>query len=221
MEREGYHVLRRKTGHIIAGIISNKHYPQLLLVKTRSNHLNTLAKGKPRIGVLEEIVAIAPQLDWWHTYLAILRVEQYRNGQDILSRSKTIVLLLPHPNYTLQSDREEEVPPLQLLFQPAPLPEQCCSRSRLSPQRSRKCSKRHGCLFSSQLTVGREGEVKNISPSFSLATLPSEMCQSEMTGSQIFWVLWFYKLSTCRVIKENLFVVVVFGIDQLGPPHLS
>ena len=46
-----------------------------MLVKTRSNYLNTLAKGKPRMGFLEEIVAIAPQLDWWHTYLAILRVE--------------------------------------------------------------------------------------------------------------------------------------------------
>ena len=79
-----------------------------------------------------------------------------------ISYSNTVILL-PHPNYTLQSDREEEVLPLQLLFQPPPLPEQCWSR--LSPQRSRKCSRRQGCLFSSQLTVGRGGEVKNISPS--------------------------------------------------------
>ena len=44
-----------------------------------SLRLKTLAKGKPTIGVLAEMVAMAPQLDWWHTYLAILLVDEVQN----------------------------------------------------------------------------------------------------------------------------------------------
>ena len=44
-----------------------------------SLRLKTLAKGKPTIGVLAAIVAMAPQLDWWHTYLAILLVDDIEN----------------------------------------------------------------------------------------------------------------------------------------------
>ena len=32
-----------------------------------------VGKGETHVGVLAEMVAIAPQLDWWHTYRAILR----------------------------------------------------------------------------------------------------------------------------------------------------
>ena len=45
-----------------------------------SLRLKTFAKGKPTIGVLAAIVAMAPQLDWWQTYLAILLVDDIENN---------------------------------------------------------------------------------------------------------------------------------------------
>ena len=47
--------------------------------------LNTFAKGKPTIGVLADIVAMAPQLDWWQTYLAILFVDKVQNIPDVIT----------------------------------------------------------------------------------------------------------------------------------------
>ena len=45
-----------------------------------SLRLKTLAKGKPTIGVLAAMVAMAPQFAWWHTYLAILVVDEVENN---------------------------------------------------------------------------------------------------------------------------------------------
>ena len=67
-----------------------------------SLRLKTLAKGKPTIGVLAEMVAMAPQFDWWHTYLAILFVDEVENN-NLLPRHPFRIIVNVHKFSVLKS----------------------------------------------------------------------------------------------------------------------
>ena len=102
---------------------------------------------------------------------------------------------------TLQSDHEEGVQPVLPLCQPL-LPS-CCLRSHWCRRKSQKYWRRQSCPFSGQLTVGRTGELAETVPSSYLLSLPSGKCQKNGWVSDT-WVLWFFKLSTCRAAVSLL-----------------